>query len=367
MADNLTKTKIIDINTQKADKNVKTLKAQIKDLKNEMAQLTKGTVEYDKAAQKLANLNQKQIEINEAMKYSNKDLGATLSNLTKVTAGVVGAISSVNSVMVMMGADSEEAMEAMKRIQALMAIIQGLGAIDTAVKALKGLTVAFQGFNDVRVKSITTSVGASGAELAEAGALAENTKEMLSNNDIAKAYDTANKENARTTNEAADAIKRETELLTENRKVKSEGDIQLNTHILDEYDSKLRQLRVDYEELSMHSEMWDDDMAKLAGQIDAIEKLSQNYALLNYKQKVYTESIGQGADVEQKALKELGEAQAVLTGDFEKQLVSVRQRMDELDHLQAELGDLYSLDSDEGVKVMEKFNKLNIDGAEYVD
>jgi hypothetical protein len=119
-----------------------------------MAQLTKGTVEYDKAAQKLANLNQKQIEINEAMKYSNKDLGATLSNLTKVTAGVVGAISSVNSVMVMMGADSEEAMEAMKRIQALMAIIQGLGAIDTAVKALKGLTVAFQGFNDVREKTI---------------------------------------------------------------------------------------------------------------------------------------------------------------------------------------------------------------------
>lgn len=209
MAD-VTKTKIIDINTQKADKNVKTLKAQIKDLKNEMAQLTKGTVEYDKAAQKLANLNQKQIEINEAMKYSNKDLGATLSNLTKVTAGVVGAISSVNSVMVMMGADSEEAMEAMKRIQALMAIIQGLGAIDTAVKALKGLTVAFQGFNDVRVKSITTSVGASGAELAEAGALAENTVKMHKNNEEAEEFNKLNKEGTEATKKSREEIDKET-------------------------------------------------------------------------------------------------------------------------------------------------------------
>lgn len=359
--------KILKINTQGAEKNVKTLKQQIKELKEQLAQLDKGTEEYNRVSKQLADTNQKQIEINEAMKYSNKDLGATLSNLTKVSAGVVGAISSVNSVMTLMGADSEEAQKAMMRIQSLMAIIQGMSAIDTAIKALKGLTVAFKDFNTVKGANAAVTAGAATAEFAEAGALADNTKEMLSNNDIAKAYDKANKENARTTNEAADAIKRETDLLTENRKVKSEGDTQLNTHILDEYDSKLKQLRSEYEELSMHSEIWDDDMAKLAGQIDAIEKLSQNYALLNYKQKAYTESIGQGADVEQKALKELGEAQAVLTGDFEKQLASVRQRMDELDHLQDELGGLYSLDSDEGVKVMEKFNKLNIDGAEYVD
>ena len=201
-----TKTKIVDIQTGKAQKNVKTLRQQIKELREEMAQLEKGTESYDKAAKQLADLSQKQIEINEAQKYSNKDLGATLSNLTSVAQGVVGAISSINSVMVLMGADSEEAMEAMKRIQSLMAIIQGLSAIDTAAKALKGLTVAFQGFNDVRVKSITTSLGASGAELVEAGALAENTKEMVKNNETAVLYNEAQRTNVTETNRSTEAL-----------------------------------------------------------------------------------------------------------------------------------------------------------------
>lgn len=222
MADT-TKEKILKINTQGAEKNVKSLKTQIRELKEQLAQLDKGTVEYDKVSKQLADTNQKQIEINEAMKYSNKDLGATLSNLTKVSAGVVGAISSVNSVMVLMGADSEEAQEAMKKIQSLMAIIQGLSAIDTAVKALKGLTVAFKGFNDVRVKSITTSLGASGAELAEAGALADNTVKMHKNNEEAKDFNKYNDEGAEATKRSRDAIQKETEQLILNTTAKEQN------------------------------------------------------------------------------------------------------------------------------------------------
>ena len=208
-----TKTKIVDIQTGKAQKNVKTLRQQIKELREEMAQLEKGTESYDKAAKQLADLSQKQIEINEAQKYSNKDLGATLSNLTRVSAGVVGAISSINSVMVLMGADSEEAQEAMKKIQAMMAIIQGLSAIDTATKALKGLTVAFKGFNTERSINAGVTAGAATAELAEAGALAENTVKMKHNNDEAKEYNKQQIQNAQTTNLSTEAIIRETEAL----------------------------------------------------------------------------------------------------------------------------------------------------------
>ena len=236
MADT-TKEKILKINTQGAEKNVKSLKTQIRELKEQLAQLDKGTAEYDKVAKQLADTNQKQIEINEAMKYSNKDLGATLSNLTKVSAGVVGAISSINSVMVLMGADSEEAQEAMKKIQSLMAIIQGLSAIDTAVKALKGLTVAFQGFNDVRVKSITTSLGASGAELAEAGALAENTVKMHKNNEEAVEFNRLNKEGEEATKKSKDAIDEETKSLIANKEAK-EG----NTDAAQEYINKLDEI-----------------------------------------------------------------------------------------------------------------------------
>lgn len=249
-----TKTKILNIETGKAQKNVKTLRQQIKELKDEMALLEQGTVEYDKASQKLANLSQKQIEINEAMKYSNKDLGQTLSNLTSVASGVVGAISSINGVMVLMGADSEEAMEAMKRIQALMAIIQGLGAIDTAVKALKGLTVAFQGFNDVRVKTITTSVGASGAELAEAGALGENTKEMVLNNKEAKEFNKLNKEGVDATEKSTNAILAEKEAL--------KG----NTEAANEYLRKLNELQT-----------------KRAAQVNVAKDLSKDNLISHYQ------------------------------------------------------------------------------------
>ena len=206
----VTKQKVLNIKTQGAEKNVKTLKQQIKELRDQLGQLEKGTAEYDAVAQKLAQTNQKQIEVNEAMKYSNKDLGATLSNLTKVSAGVVGAISSVNSVMSLMGADSEEAVEAMKRIQSLMAIIQGLGAIDTAIKALKGLTVAFKDFNTVKGASAVVTAGATTAELAEAGALAENTVKMHHNNEEAKEYNRLNQEGTEATKESREEIDKET-------------------------------------------------------------------------------------------------------------------------------------------------------------
>lgn len=209
MADT-TKTKVLNINTTQSEKNVKSLKTQLRELREQLAGLERGTVEYDKVAQQLADTTQKQIEIQEAAKYSNRDIGQTLSNLTNVAAGVVGAISSVNSVMVLMGADSEEAQEAMKKIQALMAVVQGLGAIDTATKALKGLTVAFKDFNTVKGANAAVTAGAATAELAEAGALADNTIKMHKNNEEAKEFNRLNEEGAEVTKKSTDEINKET-------------------------------------------------------------------------------------------------------------------------------------------------------------
>lgn len=157
MAD-ITKEKILKINTTGAEKNVKSLKTQIRELKEQMAGLEKGTAEYDKTAVKLADAIQKQTEITEAAKYANKDFGATLSTMTSVAQGVVGAISAVNGVMNLMGVEGEEAEKAMLKVQSLMAIIQGMGAMDTAIKGVKGLGLAFSGL----AKSIGTSTKALG-------------------------------------------------------------------------------------------------------------------------------------------------------------------------------------------------------------
>lgn len=150
--------KILKINTGSAEKNVKSLKQQIKELKDQMAGLEKGTEEYDKTAVKLADAIQKQTEITEAAKYANKDLGATLSTMTSVAQGVVGAISAVNGAMNLLGIEGEDAEKAMLKVQSLMAIIQGMGAMDTAIKGVKGLSLAFSGL----AKSIGTSTKALG-------------------------------------------------------------------------------------------------------------------------------------------------------------------------------------------------------------
>ena len=205
MADT-TKEKILKINTQGAESNVKSLKTQIRELKEQLAGLEKGTAEYDRVSKQLADTNQKQIEINEAMKYSNKDLGATLSNLTTVSAGVVGSISAINGVMNLMGVEGEEAQKAMMKIQSLMAIVQGLSAIDKAIKAVKGLTVAFKSFNSTRLVTSGSTATATAAEALETKTLADNTEATRVNNEMAGLYNKAQQSNTAETNKSTEAL-----------------------------------------------------------------------------------------------------------------------------------------------------------------
>lgn len=203
MSDTTNKEKIIQINTTGATKNVKTLKQQIKELKEQLAGLEKGTEEYNRVAKELADTNQKSIEINEAMKYSNKDLGATLGNVTNVAAGVIGAINGINAVMTMMGADSEEAEKAMRSIQLTMAVIQGMSALDTARKSLEGLKNAFSetGKNAKETRELANEEaklrgvveGTTAAETKESAAIKQNTASKASNATTTKTAATAQK------------------------------------------------------------------------------------------------------------------------------------------------------------------------------
>ena len=162
----LTKTKIIDIQTGKAAKSVDNLtksfiplKKQIKDLIAQMGQLEKGTEEYERTALKLAELQQRQTEVMEAAKYSNKDFGAVMSNMTKVSMGLVGGINAVTASMAMLSGDSEEVQKVLQKVQLVMAVIQGFSAMDTALKSLKGLKNVFLGVGegaDQAVDSIQT-------------------------------------------------------------------------------------------------------------------------------------------------------------------------------------------------------------------
>lgn len=148
----LTKTKIIDIQTGQATKNVENLtnsfvplRKQIRDLVNQMAKLEQGTEEYNAAARQLADLQQKQVEITEAAKYSNQDFGAVISNLTNVSMGLVGGINAISASMALLGGDSEKMQRALVPIQLIMATLQGFSAVDNAIKSLKGLNNILEG------------------------------------------------------------------------------------------------------------------------------------------------------------------------------------------------------------------------------
>ena len=163
MADTVKK-KVIDIETGSAVKNVNELTSsftplskQIKDLKNQLSQLEQGTAEYDRVAKQLADTQQKRIEVTEAAKYSNKDFGQTMSNLTNVSLGLVGGINAVAASMSLVGGDADKMREALVPIQLIMATIQGFSALDTALKSIKGLKNAFSDLGDaVDVAKIET-------------------------------------------------------------------------------------------------------------------------------------------------------------------------------------------------------------------
>ena len=164
-----TKTKVIDISTGQAQKNVENLtksfvplRQQIKQLKDQLAQLEEGTIEYNRAAKELADLQQKQIEITETAKYSNRDFGAVMSSLTKVSLGLVGGINAISASMALLGGDSEKMQKALAPITLMMASIQGLSAIDDGIKSLQGLKNAFSGLGQTSAELKTVQTATNG-------------------------------------------------------------------------------------------------------------------------------------------------------------------------------------------------------------
>ena len=150
-----TKTKVIDINTSGAVKNVDNLtksfvplRQQIKQLRDQLSQLEQGTQEYNRVAKQMADLQQQQVEITEAAKYSNKDFGQVMSNLTNVSMGLVGGINAVSASMALLGQNDEDVQKVLSRVTLLMGVIQGFSAIDTAIKSLEGLKNAFSDLGD---------------------------------------------------------------------------------------------------------------------------------------------------------------------------------------------------------------------------
>ena len=159
----VTKTKVIDIDTSQSQKNVDnlsksfvSLRQQMKLLRDQLGQLEVGSEEFNRISKELADLQQKQIEITEAAKYSNRDFGAVMSSLTKVSLGLAGGISAISASISLLGGDSEKVQKALAPLTLIMGTIQSFSAIDDGIKSLQGLKNAFSGLGQTASEANTT-------------------------------------------------------------------------------------------------------------------------------------------------------------------------------------------------------------------
>ncbi len=312
----LTKTKVIDIQTGQAVNNIDNLtksfvplKKQIKDLKDEMAQLEQGTDEYNQAALKLADLQQKQVEITEAAKYSNQDFGAVMSNLTKVSMGFAGGINAISASMALLGGDSEKMQKALAPIQLVMAAIQGFSAIDTAIKSLKGLNNMLGTIGSTSEKA-ADSVTALGTDIDSIG-----DKDISLNVDTKKAEKSVNnldKKIKSSTKDKKVKIDADTKKADKNIKnleteIKSVGDKKVDIDAdTTEATTKVEELKTEIETIPDKNINIDTDTTSVIESVEEVTESLEDMADIDIEVKA------EGIDTVTKEVKNLNEAEKTL-------------------------------------------------------
>lgn len=143
MAENITQTTVLNVETSQSVKSVKDLKQQIKDLKDKIVELNAAGEDTTAEFAELGTLMRQYKDINEEAKRSSKDLGDQLATYTGTMKGVAGAISTVTGVMGLMGVESEKGTKLLKTMAAAMSITSGIQAMESGYKAVKSLIGGF--------------------------------------------------------------------------------------------------------------------------------------------------------------------------------------------------------------------------------
>ena len=196
---------VIDIQTKKAEDNVKTLKQRIKELKDEIAELDEESEDYQKKLNELGGLMRQQADITEHARYATNDLGDRVLATTKVIQGGIGAITGITSALSLFGVEVSENDELQQKLLASIALLSSIDAIDSAIDAFKGLktsimstTVAQKALNLVMkanpITLVATAVGALataliGYKIATAEATEEANKLEEANKTLHKSFE----------------------------------------------------------------------------------------------------------------------------------------------------------------------------------
>lgn len=143
MAENITQTTVLNVETSQSVKSVKDLKNQIKDLKDKIVELNAAGEDTTAEFTELGTLMRQYKDINEEAKRSSQDFGDQLTTFTGSLKGVAGAISTVTGVMGLMGVESEKSEKLLKTMVSAMSITSGIQAMESGYKAVKSLIGGF--------------------------------------------------------------------------------------------------------------------------------------------------------------------------------------------------------------------------------
>lgn len=136
------KKKVVQVDTNNAQKSVKSLRNELKELKDQLVNLEKGTQEYNNTLQQAADIQHELKEMNEELAASAMDFGQIMSNTTKTVNGAISGFQALTASMTLLGVENKDALETIKKLQALMALTQGIAGVENGIKAFKRLVLA---------------------------------------------------------------------------------------------------------------------------------------------------------------------------------------------------------------------------------
>lgn len=202
---NIETVRVIKIETNQAEQSVKTLKQRMKELKEELEQLEEGTEEYTQKSAELGAMMRTQADITENARFATADLGDQLATGTKILQGGIGAVTGITAALSLMGVEMGDDTKLQQKLTAAIAVLSSVDAIDTSIKAFKGLTssirsstIAQRALNVVMkanpVMLVATAVGilatALGGYALATRKAKEDTDELVESNEkLKKVYD----------------------------------------------------------------------------------------------------------------------------------------------------------------------------------
>lgn len=159
--------KVLNIDTNKAQKSVKDVRKELKAVQDSMVGLEEGSSAFLEAANKAGELKHQLDEIQRATRGASADFGDIIGNVTQIGAGIAGGFGAAQGAMQLFGVESEAVVQSMAKLQGIMAIVQGLSSMDAAIKGMKtlgttikvGLDAAQVGLSGVKKAIAATGIG----------------------------------------------------------------------------------------------------------------------------------------------------------------------------------------------------------------